>query len=210
MANDPKQPLMFELSVDATDLTFLVDIEPGARLGLRSAQPGFDQVVKEIKANQIVKNGASVIPDATYQELMLAEERIALIDAKLPAAHKLFEMMEETRALLDDQRQRVVSAIASMAEAQAKAFGDSGILARYAKTRAYRSAAALKAARTRRRNQEEELEAGEPGGGEPGDGEPGEPGETIPAEPVQAGPASEAAIVARPASPDAPAPTGNH
>lgn len=54
-----------------------------------------------------------------------------------------------------------VSAIASMAEAQAKAFGDSSILARYEKTRAYRSAAALKAARTRRRNQEDALAAPE-------------------------------------------------
>ena len=110
--------------------------------------------IEEIKANHVVEGGTSVVFEAMYSELLLVEERIAQLDAKLPAASKLVEMMEETRALLDDQRQRLISAVASVAEAQAKAFGDSDTLARYEKTRAYRSAIALKAARTRRRNQD--------------------------------------------------------
>jgi hypothetical protein len=162
MANDPKQPLKGELSVDATELTFLVDLEPGARARLRSAQPGIEEAIDEIQANQIVNGGSSVVPEATYRELVLVEERIAQIDAKLPAATKLVEILVETRALLDDQRERLVSAIASIAEAQAKAFGDNGILARYEKTRAYRSAVGVKAARTRQRNLEETLDLEEP------------------------------------------------
>ena len=127
------------------------------------------------------------------------EERIAQIDAKLPAASKLVEMMEETRALLDDQRQRLISAVASVAEAQAKAFGDSDTLARYEKTRAYRSAIGLKAARTRRRNQDDELdiEAG-----------PAEPIEAPATDPVVAGIGTSPAplLESRPASPAAAPP----
>jgi hypothetical protein len=158
MANDPKQPLIGEQSIDATDLTFLVDLEPGARLRLRSSPPGIREAIDEIKANQIVNRGASVVPEQLYREILLVEERIAQIDAKLPAVHKLGEMMEETRAVLDDQRERLVGAVASITDAQAKAFGDNGILARYEKTRGYRSAIAVKAARTRRRNQEGALD----------------------------------------------------
>lgn len=158
MANDPKQPLKGELSVDATELGFLVDLEPGARARLRTAQPGLHEAIGEIKANQIVHGGSSVVPEAMYSELMLVEGRIAQIDAKLPAASKLVEILVETRALLDDQRERLVSAVASITEAQAKAFGDNGILARYEKTRAYRSAIGVKAARTRQRNLEDTLD----------------------------------------------------
>jgi hypothetical protein len=200
MANEPKQPLIGELSIDATELTFLVDLEPGARLRLRVAQPGIEAVIEEIKANQIVNGGADVVSETMYRELVLVEERMGQIDAKLPAARKLVEMMEETRALLDDQRQRLVSAVATVAEAQAKAFGDSDTLARYEKTRAYRSAIALKAARTRRRNQDDELDIEELI-------EPG-PAEPI-AAPVAAGVGTSPLIDARPASPAAAQPAAN-
>lgn len=178
MGNDPKQPLMGELSIDATDLTFLVDLEPGARARLRSAQPGLGDTLAEIEANQIVGNGASLVPEPTFRELMLVGERIGQIDAKLPAVSKLAEMMVETRALLEDQRQRLISAVAAMVEAQGKALGDSAILARYEKTRAYRSAIAIKALRTRRRNQEGALDLEEPAS------------QTAPASPAGAPPAA--------------------
>ncbi len=161
MVNDPKQPIVGELSVDASDLTFLVDIEPGARLGMRVAQPGIEAVVAEITANWTVNGGDGVVPESTYRELVKAVDRIAMIDARLPAARKLVEMMEETRALYDDQRERIISAVANFAEGQAKALGDSHIAARYEKTRTYRSAAAKKGVRTRRRNEAQSADEAE-------------------------------------------------
>lgn len=198
MANDPKQPIIGELSIDATDLTFLVDLEPGARVHLRPSQPGIAEAIAEIKANQMVSDGARVVPESTFQELLTVEARIKQIDAKLPAVKKLAEMMGETRALLDDKQQRLVSAVARMAEAHATAFGDNSMLARYEKTRTYRSAVALKAARTRRRNQEDELDIDEPI--EPGPDEPS----IEPVAEAAAAPVATPAIEAKPATPAAP------
>lgn len=161
MANDPKKPLVGELSVDATDLTFLVDLDRGARVGLRAAQPGFEDALREIRANH--EHGAGVVPETIHSELMLVDERIAQIDSKLPAARKLTELLEETRATLEDRRQRLISAVAAVVDAHAKAFGDTTLLARYEKTRAYRSAGALKAVRSRRRNQDQALRAARTG-----------------------------------------------
>jgi hypothetical protein len=81
------------------------------------------------------------------------KRRIAKIDALLPAARKLVELLEETRAVLDDRRQRQMSAIATAAEGRAKVLRKPELLAKYEKTRAYRSAGAMKGVRTRRRNE---------------------------------------------------------
>jgi hypothetical protein len=52
-----------------------------------------------------------------------------------------------------------VSSVAKTIEMQAAARGDQELLARYQHTRAYRSSVAKKAARTRRRNQNDVVDA---------------------------------------------------
>ncbi|WP_428268395.1 hypothetical protein [Haliangium sp.] len=194
MANDPKKPIVGERVIDASDLTFLVDLEPGARSNLRAPHPGLDEAIAEILANQQVGGGAGVVPESTIGELVTANERIGQIDDRLPALRKLVEIMEETRAILQDQRMRIVSAVANIAEAQAKAFGDDSIMARYEKTRTYRSAVALKAAATRRRNQAEDADQAD-------DLDPQPPIEAGPAEPAPPTPVDPSA----PTMPPAPA-----
>src|SRR6185436_13721214 len=77
----------------------------------------------------------------------------------LPAARKLVEILEESRAKYDDQRQRIVYATAEAVDRRAKHAADGGtLLARYQKTREYRSAIALKGYKTRRRNAPPEAE----------------------------------------------------
>ncbi len=57
----------------------------------------------------------------------------------------------------DDQRQRIVHALAVGVERRAKTRSDGGtLLAKYQKTREYRSATALNGVKTRRRNQQAE------------------------------------------------------
>ena len=71
-------------------------------------------------------------------------------------------MLEETRAMLEDQRQRAAHGFARSVEDRATTRDDGELLlARYQKTRVYRSAIALKGIRTRRRNTQAASEADE-------------------------------------------------
>lgn len=141
------------LSIDCSFLApFVVDLPPGARRGLRSEQEGFAEVVNEILANQVKHGEEAGITKTDHDAFTIANERVAQIDAVLPAARKLVELLEETRAVLDDQRQRQAFAMAEVVEGRAKVKKSGQLLAKYEKTRAYRSAIGLKAARTRRRN----------------------------------------------------------
>jgi hypothetical protein len=141
------------LAIDCTALeSFVEDLPPGALMGMRARQAGYTDVINEIASNQSTLGGKAGVTDEDLQALLLADERIALIDAQLPAARKLVEMLEETRSKLDDQCQRQISAIALSVQSRAKAYNDDELLARYEKTRTYRSATAVKAAKTRRKN----------------------------------------------------------
>ena len=161
----------------AMDLTtfkdFLKDLPYGSRQGLRTSQEGCYEAVHEMESNQVEFGERAGIMPRDIEALTTARSRIALIDAQLPAARKIVELLEDTRAVLDDQIQRIISAAGQTIEARAKAFDDTELLARYDKTRAYRSAVGYKAAKTRRRN-EAELE-------QPVNGElPEEPGSETP------------------------------
>lgn len=143
------------LLVDATGMaTFLEDVETGMRQRLRSAQPGFPKAMGEILLNQDELGERAGITAHDFQELVTANERIEQIEALLPTARKLVEVLEESRAVYDDKRQRFVSAIAKSVEMRAKALGDETLLAKYEQTRLYRSSIAAKAVRTRQRNQQ--------------------------------------------------------
>ncbi|ACY15196.1 hypothetical protein [Haliangium ochraceum] len=153
MSKDPKKPVIGDLSIDASALAeVIVDLPPGKRLGLRSTQPGFAEAVAEIRANQPGFGSLAGLRDDVVATL---DGDIALrdeIDAFLPAALKLAELLEETRAVIDDRLQRQVFIIAQAVESRAKLLRDDELLARYARTSAYRSAIGNKAARTRARN----------------------------------------------------------
>jgi hypothetical protein len=159
MSNDPKRPDVGDLVLDATDLAgFIVDLPPGKRLGLRSTQPGFEGVVGELRANQPTLGAQAGLRD---EDLAGLEEDLghrAEIQARLPAARKLVELLEETDAVIGDRLQRRVFSMGQTVEARAKMLGDDTLLARYAKTREYRSAIGNKAARTRLRNQADQDE----------------------------------------------------
>jgi hypothetical protein len=160
MANNPKAPLFGEMSVDATDeAANLVDLPEGGRVGLCREQPGYELAEEELSANQPTYGNRAGVTDSTVQEVKDTTEIIKRIKARLHAARKLVEILEESIAFHDDRRQRLVHSIAKTVEMQAAARGDQEILARYEQTRAYRSAVAKKGLRTRRRNQNEVVDA---------------------------------------------------
>lgn len=160
MVRVSKKPDVGVLVVDARPMQdFVRDVPHGARQSLRFTYDGFDEAFHEVVSCQTVLGERAGILPRDVDALVLARQRIAMIDDLLPAAHKLVELLEDSRAVLDDQSQRLITGMAQMVEARAKVDEDTELLARYDKLRAYRSSLGLKAAKTRRRN---EAELGQP------------------------------------------------
>ena len=155
MPNDPNTPPMGSLKIDVSALAaFLTDLPPNGTLGMRTQQDGYDDVLLEIKSNQAEYGEAAGITATDLKNLLTADEQYAQVVAQMPAVAKLMEIMIESKAALDDKRQRLISAFAQSAESRAKANGnDPTLLAKYEKTRAYRSAIAEKGAKTRKKNE---------------------------------------------------------
>jgi hypothetical protein len=153
MSIDPKRPDVGDLIVDATNLTgVVVDVPSEKLIGLRTSQPGCDEVVIEVRSNQPVLGVLAGIRDEDIADIEKTTGQMAEIRSLLPASRKLVELLEETYAVLDDRLQRQLFTIGNTVERRAKMLRDSSLLARYSRTRAYRSASGLKAARTRQRN----------------------------------------------------------
>jgi uncharacterized membrane-anchored protein YhcB (DUF1043 family) len=161
MPNDPNAPNLGDLKIDVTAMApFLRDLAPGETVGMRTEQDGYDDVIKEIKSNQATHGEAAGITQSDMSTLLTLDDQHAQIMAQLPAALKLVEILNDSKAAIDDKRQRLISAFAQSAEGRAKALGnDTTLLAKYEKTRAYRSAVAEKGAKTRRKNEAAAAEA---------------------------------------------------
>jgi hypothetical protein len=145
------------LLVDCRALAgFIEDLAPGELHGRHGTQEGYADVVLEVKTNQAVWGIQVGITSDDIQFLADADERVAGIDENLSKARKLVEVLEETRAKLDSERHRRISTIAAMVDARTRSRGDTALLAVYEKTRAYRSAIAMKGVKTRRKNAEAE------------------------------------------------------
>jgi hypothetical protein len=161
MSGDPKKPVVGEFIIDASELApFLVDLPPGALQGLRVEKEGIDDVIREIEATQALWGDKAGVTQGDFTELQTNCARIDQVDVFLGASRKLVEILEETRALLVDQRERVIHAIAKSVDGRAKTQGGRVLLAKYEKTRLYRSLSANKGVKTRQRNaQNAEAEA---------------------------------------------------
>jgi hypothetical protein len=151
MAGDPKNPVLGELMFDLSEFAaFIVDLPPGACQGFLTTREGFLEVCQEFITNQAAFGALAGISDQEIVALETANARIERIDAFLPALLKAVEMLTETRYLLDDLRQRIVLDAATCVDRREKRNPE--ILARYERTRVYRSAIAKKGVKTRARN----------------------------------------------------------
>lgn len=136
----------------------LVDLPPRGMLGLLVERPGFAAVVGEILANQATVGPKAGVTQEEVDAILLDNALVDDIDAILPAARKLVELLEESRAFYDNDRQRRVHAVANLIEGRARTTGVDELLAKYEKTRAYRSATGVKGARTRKSNKKKKAE----------------------------------------------------
>jgi hypothetical protein len=168
---DPKKPQPGELHIDASDVApFAIDLPEGALRGLRTERDGCADVVSEILAAQAAWGDKAGVTAGDAAEIQQAQQRIALVDTYLQSAQKLVEILTETRAAIDDKRERLIGTIAESVERRAKMLDNGAdLLAKYEKTRAYRSAPGYKAAKTRAANAKKD---GEPTPAPVPDGKP--------------------------------------
>lgn len=156
VANPPPDDV---LTIDLTKLkSFLVDLPDGAMRGMRTEQEGWDEVVLEIANNQAVYGEAAGITAADFKQFTDYNDQYQQIMAELPRLKKAVEILTESAANTDDRRQRLATVFANSAEDRAKATGNGALMTAYEKTRAYRSAIADKAAKTRKKNEEKKAE----------------------------------------------------
>lgn len=152
--SNPQNPYPGDLVIDVSALaSVIVDLPEGETRGMLVEQEGFAEVIAEIIANQPQWAEKAGITATDFAEFQTANDIVTKIQSYLPAVRKLVELLEETAAKYDDQRQRFAYNLANTVERRAKARDDGGsLLAKYQRTRVYRSANAMKAAKTRRRN----------------------------------------------------------
>ena len=150
--SDPKNPAVGELHIDGSDVEpFAEDLPPGAMIGLLATQEGFKEAAAELVTVHPAFGKAAGITDGDIEELSLINERIARIDELLPAYRKADEILTETRAKLDDKRHRILLNGAKAVDRRAGQ--NEELLAKYEKTRAYRSAIAKKGVLTKKAKQ---------------------------------------------------------
>jgi hypothetical protein len=156
MEKESKKPALNDLFLDARPCAdYVFDLEQGERQGLRVALEGFSESAAEVIDNQPLYGERAGISEKDFQAFATTVERRDELRKHVRVARKLLEVLEESEAVHDDQAQRQIFGFAQIVEARARAYGDPEILARYAQTRAYRSAVGVKAAKTRRRNDAE-------------------------------------------------------
>jgi len=154
MPVDFTHPVVGDPGVDCSSLAMhLVDLPEEAMRGMLTAQEGFVEVILEIISNQAAWGEKAGITSSDFANFELSCDIVDKIDMYLPVARKLVEMLLETRALHEDRRQRIARAIAAGVERRAMHNAEgTELLARYQKTRVYRSAIGRKGYKTRQRN----------------------------------------------------------
>lgn len=146
--SDPKNPTVGEFHIDGSEFEqYAVDLPPGGLQGLLFTHDGFLEAASELIAAQASYGKAAGIPDGDIADLSLINERVARLDLFLPAYSKLVEMLTETRGKLDDLRERIVLNAAKSVDRRAAQ--NITLLAKYEGVRAYRSAIAKKALKTK-------------------------------------------------------------
>jgi hypothetical protein len=149
-----KKPLPLDsLAIDCTPMApYIAELRKGRRRGLCVEQEGVEGVINEIMTNQALYGESAGITKADFVQFTEVNEQIEDVDVSLPAARELVKRLENTRAVLVDKRQRMISGFAESVESRAKVNKNEVLLAKYEKARTYRSATAVKAAKTRKKN----------------------------------------------------------
>jgi hypothetical protein len=152
-----EKPKVGDLKIDLSALTYLKDIPPGGLRGLQSEKDGLSEALAEIEGNQKEFGALAKITQEEINEVLSFGAKLGQLDDARPVVAKLLEMIDETRAVLVDRRERRLHSMAKMVDVQTNDHPE--LPAKYETLRRYRSATGVKAAQTRAKNAAEETEA---------------------------------------------------
>lgn len=139
-------------SVDASPVaTFARYPRKGKPAPKRQERPGLPEVLKEIYDNQEDLGARAGVTAQDILALQTADVQLTTTREYLGTVRQLAGILEYTEADVDEGRHRRINAIAIAVDRRLQEAGNEDLALRYAKTRAYRSAIAVKAVRTRRR-----------------------------------------------------------
>jgi hypothetical protein len=154
MANLLVQPYSGPHSIDLSPLDgILKDVNAGGTRGLRREKPGIEKVENEIKANvPLFTEILSPIGDMPGR-FDAVTQKLAKIRAARVIVDKLAEVLAESEAYYEDERENEVSVLVNVARDAARR-KDPNILTAFEETFGYYSQIASRAVKTRRKNDE--------------------------------------------------------
>src|SRR5262249_28234362 len=139
-------PYSGPLQMDVTAVAPLLrDISKGGRRGLRTAGPGIDDVVTELATAMPTAGIAAGVSQVVYQSFLNSNANVVQLRQVGQVVFKLAEVVAESLALTEDERENALSKIADIIRSSAKRDKNAGIAAPFQKTLAYKSRAANKA-----------------------------------------------------------------
>ncbi len=151
----PGQPYNGPLTIDLKNLTGrLVDLEHGAMQLLRAEQEGIGDVGAELKASVPTLGDAAGVPKDVYSHFLDATDTLSEVRAARAIVDKLAEVLKETEAKFEHDRENDISIISEAVKAMSRLKGDPTLLAGFEKTLKYNAQAGDKAAKTRKKNEE--------------------------------------------------------
>lgn len=154
MAHVPASLFTGVLLIDATPVkSFLYDLAPGAGRMLKRAQEGLDDVLGELPT-ALTKYAATLgVSIEILSRVTTSTANIQVLNALLKDARKLVEVLEESVAYHEDQREAEFSQLAEAVKRTA-ARKDPTVEAAFEKLLKYVAQVGVKAAATRRKNEE--------------------------------------------------------
>lgn len=166
MANESIQPYTGPQTIDLTPVaSALVDLAPGGMRGLRREQPGIENVILELQSSMPTLGEKAAISPTLYANFEQTHDMVLKIRAARQIVDKVAEVLAESEAYYEDLREGDISVMASSVRAAAR-HKDESIIASFEKMLAYNGQAALKAAKTRKKNADADAD-GDAGEGAP-------------------------------------------
>lgn len=141
------------LTIDLGHLRgILFDVARGALRGLRREQPGMLGVIAELAAQFESQGSAAGISREAYARFLRCTDRLAEIRAVRGTIDKLSEVLKESEAIYEHERENAISQMADAVRSTARREANPGILAPFEKLLRYNSQLAEKAVKARRKN----------------------------------------------------------
>jgi hypothetical protein len=145
--------------IDVSSMSaYLHDVAAGGMRVLKREQEGFSDVTSELAESFATYAGQVGVAQAVYDRFLLNTSRIQQLRAAREIVDKLAEVLEESEAKLEDEREADIGIIVS-AVRKAAQLKDASLLAPFEKTIRYHGQVGLRAMKTRRKNAAAEAEA---------------------------------------------------